>query len=103
MRRAEEFGTDGGGSRTRDYCRECFRDGRFAEPQITMEDLVERTVRGRWMREADALAFKSAVHGLLASLDRWRESHPVPLASIAAADRAERIPMGDINGEERSA
>ena len=83
MRRSAELGTDRGGRTVRNYCCDCFRDGEFTEPNLTMEELVARAVHGRWMREVDELAFKSAVRGLLANLERWRKADQLPVASLS--------------------
>ena len=38
----EDFGTDAGGSMSREYCKFCFRNGKFTEPQITIQQMIEK-------------------------------------------------------------
>lgn len=42
MRAPDEFGTLGDGSRSKDYCRFCFARGRFIEPGLTMQAMIDR-------------------------------------------------------------
>jgi hypothetical protein len=37
-----DFGTSSDGSRSVDYCKYCFVDGRFTEPAITMQAMVDK-------------------------------------------------------------
>ena len=40
----EDFGTDQAGYRVNDFCRHCFADGVFTEPDISMEAMIDRCV-----------------------------------------------------------
>jgi hypothetical protein len=40
----EDFGTDTAGFRVNDYCRHCFSDGQFTEPDISMQEMLDRCV-----------------------------------------------------------
>jgi hypothetical protein len=42
--RPEDFGTDQAGFRVNDYCRHCFADGAFTEPDISMQAMLDRCV-----------------------------------------------------------
>lgn len=42
MEKQEDFGTDADGSKSEDYCRFCFQRGEFTEPNITMEEMIDR-------------------------------------------------------------
>lgn len=37
-----DFGTDADGGMSEEYCKFCFRDGRFTEPGITMQEMIEK-------------------------------------------------------------
>ncbi len=39
-------GTEKDGSKSKDYCSRCYRDGSFTDPTITVEQMVEK-VRGK--------------------------------------------------------
>lgn len=40
----EDFGTTLDGSRSEDYCCFCYQDGRFTEPDITMDGMIDKCV-----------------------------------------------------------
>ena len=40
----EDFGTDPAGYRVNDFCRHCYADGAFTEPDISMEAMLDRCV-----------------------------------------------------------
>lgn len=42
MRAAADFGTLSNGTKSNDYCRFCFVDGGFIEPNITMQAMVDK-------------------------------------------------------------
>jgi hypothetical protein len=44
LRAPEDFGTDKAGFRVNDYCRHCFSDGAFTEPDISMQEMLDRCV-----------------------------------------------------------
>ena len=72
LRHAADFGTDAEGTRVAEYCRRCFRDGRFTEPDLTFEELVDRT--GHRVPGGDGpfpATERPHVH-VLQALDRWR-------------------------------
>jgi hypothetical protein len=44
LTKPEDFGTDQAGYRVNDFCRHCYVNGAFTEPQITMDGMLERCV-----------------------------------------------------------
>jgi hypothetical protein len=44
MQEPEHFGTNADGSKNKDYCGYCYQDGKFTEPTITMEKMIEKCV-----------------------------------------------------------
>ena len=42
MQKAEDFGTNADGSKSEEYCQYCFQNGKFTEPNITMEQMIEK-------------------------------------------------------------
>lgn len=66
------WGTESDGTRSADYCIECYKNGEFAEPRLTMEQMVERV--GTRMR---ALNFPTEMIALNAKLiptfKRWKQ------------------------------
>lgn len=58
LEREEDLGTEADGSKNMEYCHFCYQRGEFTEPEITMEQMVERIIgitakmRGISMEEA---------------------------------------------------
>lgn len=52
------------------YCNMCYRDGQFTEPDITMEEMIDKVVPilGRTIGEEEARKELTAV---LPTLERW--------------------------------
>lgn len=38
------FGTNKDGSETREFCKFCFQDGSYLQPEITVEDMIQMSV-----------------------------------------------------------
>ena len=73
----EDFGAEAAGYRVNDYCRFCYQDGKFTEPDVTLAEITDRGVkimasRGL-MPEAEARALLSNV---LPRLKRWATRRP---------------------------
>lgn len=67
-------GTSADGSRTAEYCSHCFLEGRFTEPDITVDEMVAK-VEER-MRSMDLPGFlaRRFTEGI-PLLRRWRSGH----------------------------
>jgi len=69
----EDFGTDKAGYRVNDFCRHCFADGAFTEPNISMSEMLERCVR---VMDSQGIMAAPQARALLADvmprLGRWR-------------------------------
>ena len=44
MLKPEDFGTDEKGLRINDYCHFCYKDGKFTNPDITLEQMIDLSV-----------------------------------------------------------
>ncbi len=44
MAKEEDFGTYNDGSSNEEFCRYCFQEGKFTEPDITLEGMVQKSV-----------------------------------------------------------
>lgn len=42
MAKKEDYGTNADGSANKEYCRFCFHNGVFAEPNITLDEMVDK-------------------------------------------------------------
>lgn len=40
-----DFGTNADGSLNHEYCQYCYQKGQFTDPEMTMEEMIELTVR----------------------------------------------------------
>jgi hypothetical protein len=72
MEKSEDFGTNADGSRIEDYCCFCFQNGDFTNPDLTMEQMIERLVHlsdkmGMSQSQARELAQK-----VIPTLKRWQ-------------------------------
>jgi hypothetical protein len=65
LAKAEDFGTARNGSRVNDFCHYCFRDGAFTEPEISMQEMIDKCVsvmvREKIMPEPQARALMAEV------------------------------------------
>jgi hypothetical protein len=76
MRGPRDHGTDLGGRRDADYCRSCFREGLFTEPNLLLADAVARfasTARALHLTRSQAVARARKV---LPRLKRWSYRTP---------------------------
>lgn len=70
----KDYGTKADGSKTFEYCIDCYQNGEFTEPDITLEEMVIRKTK-EMMAKNPRLAEQQAT-GITAffipSLKRWR-------------------------------
>lgn len=68
-----EYGTESDGSASDDYCSACYRNGEFAEPEITLQEMIERTVRLLIAKSSqDESLVRPMVATFLPTLKRWQ-------------------------------
>ncbi len=73
MRRDEDFGTEADGSRSEDYCGYCYQNGAFTDPDITMEEMIEKVVRVMvFMQRLPKEQATVMVEDWIPRLKRWR-------------------------------
>lgn len=69
----EDFGTDVAGFRVNDYCRHCFSNGVFTDPDVSMQEMIDSCVdimaKQGIMPAAQARALLTDV---MPKLKRWR-------------------------------
>ncbi len=68
-----DFGTDKDGSRIIDYCHFCFNKGGFTDPDLTMEQMIEKVV-GIMVTKMNMPETKARLiaNGLFPKLKRWK-------------------------------
>jgi hypothetical protein len=73
LEKPEDFGTAANGFRINDFCRYCFHDGAFTEPDISMKSMIDKCVgimiNQGIMPESQARALMTEV---IPKLKRWR-------------------------------
>jgi hypothetical protein len=74
LQQPEDFGTAAGGARIDDYCRYCFVDGAFTNPDMSLPAMIELCTGilvQRGMQEGEA---RVLMRDTLPTLARWRAS-----------------------------
>ncbi|MFA5127800.1 MAG: zinc ribbon domain-containing protein [Patescibacteria group bacterium] len=91
---AENFGTDAQGNRVSDYCRDCFRNGGFVEPELTMEVMIQRLSEGMFRSEQEP-SIRDSIVNFIGSLERWHgELWTPPPSTISVVEDNEETPGG---------
>lgn len=73
LERQGDFGTNAAGSKSNDYCCFCFQDGKFTDPAISMEGMINKVatllVQMEKMPESQA---KEMAKEFIPKLKRWQ-------------------------------
>ena len=74
MQKDGDCGTNGDGSKNEEYCHFCFKDGKFTDQEITMEQKIEKIVKiaVSQMNMSEAQAREMA-NNIIPKLKRWRK------------------------------
>ncbi|MDD3649441.1 MAG: zinc ribbon domain-containing protein [Candidatus Hydrothermia bacterium] len=67
-----EFGTNRDGTKNYEYCINCYKDGRFTDPDITLEEMIEKVAKDMIENEKipSKYAYKIAKE-YIPGLKRW--------------------------------
>ena len=68
----EDFGTGAEGFRINDYCHFCFKDGRFTEPHISMEQMIDKIAGMAPMMRMTEDKAREMAKTFIPRLKRWR-------------------------------
>ncbi|WP_248064659.1 zinc ribbon domain-containing protein [Paenibacillus silvae] len=95
---AEQFGMEMDGSPTREYCIYCYKDGKFEQPGMSLEGMVEMCTTILKQEGMDEESARSMLRNQLPYLKRWQSPGSVtptdktgpdaPASSSDAADAA---------------
>lgn len=67
------FGTTLEGAETRDYCKFCFSEGVFIEPEMTLEQMIQRNIEFMTVKlKIDEVKSREFSYALIPTLKRWR-------------------------------
>lgn len=75
LRRPEVFGTNADGSPSTEYCKFCYQNGAYTQPDITMEQMVEKIADIMSRRGHDRAESKRKASTYITRLKRWRSNH----------------------------
>lgn len=74
LKKGEDFGTEANGAKSGEYCHFCFKDGKFTDEGITMEQKIEKIVNlavSRMNMPEDAA--RAMASKLIPTLKRWQK------------------------------
>lgn len=74
LTKKEELGTNKDGSKNKEYCIYCYKDGEYTDKEITMEGMVEMCVPfmvENGMQEDEA---RKIMNNALPTLKRWKQN-----------------------------
>jgi len=75
MDKAELFGTNKDGTRSNEYCTYCFQNGKFREPEMTLQQMIDKCVSIMLQRNIMAEAHaRELMAGTIPNLKRWKKS-----------------------------
>jgi Putative zinc ribbon domain len=73
MEKMEDFGTDRNGCRINAYCRHCYQNDAFTDPDITLEQMINRCVEIMAQQKImPAEQARSLMTTVIPGLQRWR-------------------------------
>ncbi len=68
----EELGTESDEKKSNDYCNRCYQNGKFTEPKLTVEQMVQRV--GRQMKTMGFPEKMITLNAkLIPSFKRWKQ------------------------------
>ncbi|MEK6844824.1 MAG: zinc ribbon domain-containing protein [Nanoarchaeota archaeon] len=74
LNKEENWGTKEDNSKTQEYCKFCFQDGKFSDSNLTMEKVIEKSVelsKKLWMPEDKA---QEIANNTIPKLKRWSKN-----------------------------
>ncbi len=72
LRSDADLGTNADGSKNKDYCRFCFKDGKFTDEGITMEQEIEKMVGMAKKMNIPEDKTREMAKNILPTLKRWK-------------------------------
>ena len=68
-----DYGTNKDNTENKDYCNECYQNGEFTEPDITLEEMLAKNVKKMMEKNprADETMFTGLLLQMLPPLKRW--------------------------------
>lgn len=73
LEKPSDFGSEKNGEKCFDYCRYCYQNGEFTEPNITMEEVTTRTIAVMHSMKIPEDVIEK-VRKFIPTLKRWKKS-----------------------------
>ena len=67
----KDYGTNKDGSKNEDYCKYCYQKGHFTDPDIKMEEMIEKTITIMKEMQMPEEQIEQTKH-FIPMLKRWR-------------------------------
>ncbi len=76
IKHSSEFGTTGTGVIDTKYCGYCLQNGKFTEPDITMEEMIEKVAKTLAEKQRiDVEKARATAGSMLPGLARWQKKN----------------------------
>lgn len=72
LRSEHDLGTNADGSKNNEYCRFCFKEGTFTDPDITMQQKIDKLVSMAVQMNIPEKSAREMASKLLPTLKRWQ-------------------------------
>lgn len=72
LRTENDYGTNANGRLNKDYCHFCFKDGKFTDEGITMEQKIEKMVEFASKMNISPAQARAMAQNILPNLKRWK-------------------------------
>lgn len=74
IRKHEEFGTDANGRKNEEYCHFCFKDGKFTDEGITMEQKIDKLIKiAKTKMNMPEEKARGMANSIIPKLKRWQK------------------------------
>lgn len=71
LQKPEDFGTNADGSSIRDYCRYCYQKGKFADPKITKQQMIDKVASMAAQMNLPPDQARKMAEATIPNLKRW--------------------------------
>ena len=72
MQKNEDFGTNKDGSRNEEYCHFCYKDGRFTDEGITVEEKINKNIELATRMGIPEEKAREMANNTIPKLNRWK-------------------------------
>ena len=72
LRKEEDLGANADGTKNKEYCHFCFKDGKFTDEGITIEQKIDKMVEFAQKMAIPAENARKMASSILPTLKRWR-------------------------------